>query len=434
MLFLVGAIVLLVVLVVVGVRGTLVTKLTALPAALLGGMLGFLFGEGVFGILFALIGATLGLTVGAGVLLLRQRRAMASGGDLQLWTSPTGGISLESLFKRQFWVVALVLIAVNMFVVALVAGAVIDYFLAPLTVVVPKTQAVAEEDPLADQRDDNALAISQLLTAPRDQAAEPEPPDPEPEEDEPEPEPVVEADPSDCVQSSLSAKLVGTMTDDRGDYSFALVQDQTRSRTVLARIGDEVAGATVSRVENGRMWVNRDGAEECLRAGQDPGTAPAPTASRTPRRSTERESRTSSDSRTASERTAARPTPAPAAARTTDLAASINRVSSTQYDIQRSAIDEAMANPQALQTSAPEFRQAFDNGNPSGIQITTMPRGSLFSRLGIRRGDIIMQVNGQRITTPQRAIDLYEAMQNESNVELVVQRRGRQRTLTYNIE
>ena len=44
-----------------------------------------------------------------------------------------------------------------------------------------------------------------------------------------------------------------------------------------------------------------------------------------------------------------------------------------------------------------------------------------------------MQVNGQRITTPQRAMDLYDAMQNEAHVEVVVQRRGRQRTIVYDI-
>ena len=116
------------------------------------------------------------------------------------------------------------------------------------------------------------------------------------------------------------------------------------------------------------------------------------------------------------------------------MRAGIRRTSPTQYEIDRSTIDSALNNPQLLQRQAPEFRQSFEDGRPNGLQITQVPSGSIFSEIGIRRGDILMEVNGNRITTPQRAMDLYEAMQNDSAVELVVLRRGRQRTLSYTIQ
>lgn len=355
--------------------------------------------------------------------------AVVTGGGL-------GAGSLETLFKKRYWIVVLVLITMNTLIAATAISGVFDIILAPFTVVVPQ-HTQPEPAPAADpNQDEDALAIGELLEPQATGEPEPDPePDPEPEpEPDPEPEPV--AFPGECVQSSLPAKLVGTMTDEDGNWSMALVQDQTRSRTLLVSEGDEVAGAIVLRVERSKMWVDRSGDEECLNAGVDPAAAsatPEPTASAS-NRSSRRSRNSDSGSRSSARASDPTPqTPEPTRSATTDFESSINRVSSTQYEIQRSAINEAMDNPRQLQASAPEFRQAFDNGQPNGIQITSMPRGSIFSRLGIRRGDILMEVNSRPITTPQRAMDLYEALQSDSHVELVVQRRGRQRTISYDI-
>ena len=438
----VAVIVVAIALVFVGVKGTKKTRVTVFvptaALAVIGGVMTVVVGQADYFSYYLVASVFLGFVVGMGILAVREQRAKKTGSNVPLWQTGAGfgGLSIETIFKKRFWVVSLVLIALITFVLAIGFGGIVEILLAKYTVVVPQAEAQHESDPLADQRDDGALAIGELL---EHTSSEPDPPVVEEEEEEEEEEEVVEAEPVDdptlCVQSSLSAKLVGTMTNEMGDWSFGLVQDQTRNRTVLVGAGDEVAGAMITRVDRGKMWVDRDGREECLNAGVDP-AAEAPD---NPRETASARSRSnSSQDEDEGGQTPVRPsgdsTPTAASSGgSVDFEAGVNRISSTQYEIQRSTIDAAMNNQQALQAQAPEFRQSFDNGQPNGIQITSMPRGSIFSRIGVRRGDIVMQVNGQRITTPQRAMDLYDAMQNEAHVEVVVQRRGRQRTIVYDI-
>ncbi len=59
--------------------------------------------------------------------------AVVSGGGL-------GTGSLETLFKKRYWVVMLVLITLNTLVAATAISGVLDIILAPYTVVVPQHQ------------------------------------------------------------------------------------------------------------------------------------------------------------------------------------------------------------------------------------------------------------------------------------------------------
>lgn len=341
---------------------------------------------------------------------------------------------VESLFKKRFWIVTLVVIFAVAMLFAAGFNGLVAKALAPYTVALPS--APPEVDTSATAGLDDGMAISELLRAP---ATEDEPAEEEPEEEVEEPEEVAEPafEPEGvCVQSNLPVMLVGTMVDGRGDWSLALVSDQSANRTYIIGPGDMVAGAEVLRVEREHMWVEFEGQEHCMRAGREPATsAPATTtASRTPTRTSTRNSRSSeedSSTRIAQAETPSRPTSSET--NTDSLQSGIERVDPSTYRIQRNTIQEAVDNPRLLQAQAPEFQQAFEDGRPAGIQITSMPAGSIFGEIGIRRGDILVEVNGNRITTPQRSMELYEALQSESRVELVVMRRGRRRALTYDI-
>jgi general secretion pathway protein C len=341
-----------------------------------------------------------------------------------------GGIHiLETLFKRRFWVIQLIIIFILSFLLALSLNNIFTSMIAPALVVSPSPIDITSDSHLDQMQDDNAMYISQLLMAS-------DSPDEEevvvldfgPEEDTEE-----QADdfdsPEFCEQHSISAVLIATVIDSVHDFSHGWVQDQTLSRSLLVTVGDRIAGATVSGFARERMWVEYNGRTECLRAGVEPGRAPAEDRStsrasdnnRTTSSSQSSGNPTTSNARTASESSS-------------DLSTGIQRQSANDYQIDRNTLNSALNNPQMLQTQAPEFRQSYDDGRPSGMTITSMPSGSIFSQLGIRQGDILQSVNGHQITTPQRALDLYEALQTESDVELVVLRRGRPRTLNYNIE
>jgi len=54
--------------------------------------------------------------------------------------------------------------------------------------------------------------------------------------------------------------------------------------------------------------------------------------------------------------------------------------------------------------------------------------------MGLRNGDVITGVDGQQIETVDDALKLYENIMSTSNVEVQIKRRGREKTIQYNIK
>jgi type II secretory pathway component PulC len=338
-----------------------------------------------------------------------------------------GGHLLETFLKRYFWVVNLTMIAILALATASGVNSIVAGTMAPYTVVTPSGDG-GGSDPFEADRDPNAMGIVELFEHEQEAAGVPEiePTDNFDEEFEDEPVAAVEGD---CVQSSAPAVLVGTVSDLDGSWGHGIVRDQQANRTIIARPGMEVAGVWITRIERNRIYVLNDGVEECMIAGREPSTAPVASTSRSSRSS--RNSRDSSSQEATPREERSSPS---SSGSSNDLRDAVRRTSATHYEIDREAINTVLANPQLMQRDQPEFQQSFEDGRPSGIRLTRIPSGSIFSSLGIRQGDVILEVNGQRVSTPQRAMELYEIMQSDSHFEITVLRRGRRRTLNYDIQ
>ena len=324
--------------------------------------------------------------------------------------------TIETLFKRRFWVVALGLIAANMWVAALGIGAVLQAIAAPLAVAVPPAHASTTPE-LADTP--NPLVIAELL---QQDAA---------------PIPVggpaaggqvcTEVHPSGvvesleiggvCRQSTLPARLVGTMTDDEGYWSHGLVRDEQRNHTAVTRIGDDVAGAVVVALAAREMWLDMEGTLHCLNAGR----APAPEV---PRPEPEQVC-VPSDPIDGGESVTESQLVEVAQQR------DVRRVGAREFEVTRRFVTEVSNNPAQYQAHVPEYGQATRNGAPAGIRIEALPEVSVFRQLGLRRGDTVMGVNGERVRTVQQLAGLFEALQTAPRVELAIARGGRERTLSY---
>jgi len=340
----------------------------------------------------------------------------------------TGGLVqfFETLLKKRFWVINAVFIFFIALIVALGINSLIAAQFAPMTVAAPNIEPPSDDDGSTNYFQGQASDISTLLNPRRDEPETDDEVEQDVEEDvEEEVEEVILAI-GDCSQSSVQAILVGTMVDPGGYWSFGIVQNQTTNRTETVYAGQDLAGALVTRIERNRLYLLNDGVEECLKPGVEPAEPNERVATRDETTQSVDDDRDDEDSHTESPPIATSP-------QSDDLASSIQIISPTAYRIEREAIDEAMENPRELQRQAPEFQQAYEDGRPSGIRLTSIPSGSIFTTLGIRQNDVIVSVNGHAVTTPQRAVELYEALQRESRVELVVLRRGRTRTLTYEI-
>ena len=73
----------------------------------------------------------------------------------------------------------------------------------------------------------------------------------------------------------------------------------------------------------------------------------------------------------------------------------------------------------------------FEKGKPSGFLISSVRRGSFVERLGARSGDIIRQINGEKVDSVQKAFKLYNAFKNNNSVQVTITRQGRPHTLNF---
>ena len=101
--------------------------------------------------------------------------------------------------------------------------------------------------------------------------------------------------------------------------------------------------------------------------------------------------------------------------------------------LRRSQIDDAMENINDLMGQI-KIRPHFENGVPNGLAVSSIKSKSIFRKMGLRNGDIITGVDGQRIETVDDALKLYENIMSTSNVEVQLKRRGKEKTIQYNIK
>jgi general secretion pathway protein C len=77
------------------------------------------------------------------------------------------------------------------------------------------------------------------------------------------------------------------------------------------------------------------------------------------------------------------------------------------------------------------IRPHFKDGKSDGLSITRIKPGSVFTKLGLRNGDVVQKINDKEITSPDDVLALYDKLKSGSSVSVQIARRNRQRTLNY---
>ena len=77
------------------------------------------------------------------------------------------------------------------------------------------------------------------------------------------------------------------------------------------------------------------------------------------------------------------------------------------------------------------IRPHFKDGKSDGLSVSRIKGGSIFSKLGLRNGDIVQKINGEPINSPDEVLMLYEKLKSGSRVSLEVTRKGEPKTMNY---
>lgn len=115
----------------------------------------------------------------------------------------------------------------------------------------------------------------------------------------------------------------------------------------------------------------------------------------------------------------------------TQAATTVKKETSGKFVVDQREIDDAIQNLDKLYT---EIRAVpnFAGGKVSGMKILSVKEGSLFSKLGMKRGDILQKINGLELDV-KRGFEIFNQLKEQKNITLDMIRQGQPMTLDYEI-
>ncbi|MFA5811070.1 MAG: type II secretion system protein GspC [bacterium] len=102
-----------------------------------------------------------------------------------------------------------------------------------------------------------------------------------------------------------------------------------------------------------------------------------------------------------------------------------------KFTVDQKEVDDALQNLDRLYT---EIRAVpnFSGGKVSGMKILSVKNGSLFSKLGLRRGDVLQKINGMELDV-KKGFEIFNQLKEQKTITLDLIRQGQPTTLEYEI-
>ncbi|HYW03093.1 MAG TPA: type II secretion system protein GspC [Gammaproteobacteria bacterium] len=201
--------------------------------------------------------------------------------------------------------------------------------------------------------------------------------------------------PINAPETGLNLKLYGIFTSGRAGRSRAIIARGNQDEKIYG-VGDQLPGnAVVTHIYPDRVIIRRNGALEALRLPhankQDllHGSAAQGNAG-----------------------------PGPGSSGGAQLAQVRNQI---------------LSNPDKL-ANLVRVRPVYRSGKLAGYRVYPGPDGSLFHRLGLHPGDLVKSVNGVDLDQPSKAFNLMQTLKGASQLSLVVDRGGQQKTVTVSLD
>ena len=75
----------------------------------------------------------------------------------------------------------------------------------------------------------------------------------------------------------------------------------------------------------------------------------------------------------------------------------------------------------------------FRDHVPVGLRLMGLLSDSIYQQAGFREKDVVKTVNGDDLSSPEKAFELYDAVNEAERVEVVIERDGKPLTLVFEI-
>jgi len=211
------------------------------------------------------------------------------------------------------------------------------------------------------------------------------------------------------------AELLATLIAPKDDrWSLATIRLQDGRTRVVAK-GSKLGDAEIVKVESKRVTFRKGkdtGVIELVPGEKKPATVAARPAAYRPRGRHPR-----------SPRDKWRET----------VSRSVRKVGPNKYEIDRSLVNEFIANANVASRDAAIYPHAT-KGKPDGYRLGRVRPGGIFAKLGLRSGDVVNTINNIPITSPDKLLSLYTKLPTASHMTIGISRYGKPQSIDYSIK
>jgi general secretion pathway protein C len=116
-----------------------------------------------------------------------------------------------------------------------------------------------------------------------------------------------------------------------------------------------------------------------------------------------------------------------------DIASKIQKISDTEFRLDRSVVDKILGDQTALMKAA-RIVPDTQNGQVIGVRLYGIRPDTLLGTLGIQNGDRLETINGFSMGSPEKALEAYARLRSAPGLKVQVNRRGQPVTIDYKIQ
>lgn len=114
-------------------------------------------------------------------------------------------------------------------------------------------------------------------------------------------------------------------------------------------------------------------------------------------------------------------------------AAYSRQVTEKDWVIERGAVESALGDMGRIMTDA-RLTPSVSNGSVQGFTLSEIKPRGVFDAIGLKDGDVLTSINGYRIDSPEKAVQVLSALKGETSFDLGVIRQGRPTSFRYSIQ
>jgi general secretion pathway protein C len=111
----------------------------------------------------------------------------------------------------------------------------------------------------------------------------------------------------------------------------------------------------------------------------------------------------------------------------------IREIGRNRWRINRDEVEKARSDLNSLLKSA-RMEPKIENGRTEGVVVKMIQPKSLLDRLGLKRNDLVREVNGVPLNSPETALQIFQQLREAKRIVIGLERRNKPISLEYTIE